>query len=433
MTISDVILSDAESPGFLTDSASLPQSPEFEPQEWLILVVDDEADVHAITRLALRGLSYADAPIRLLHAHNAQEARRILQQSPDIALILLDVVMETPHAGLDLVAFIRHQLVNPFVRIVLRTGQPGEAPELTVIAKYQIDDYRLKTELTVDKLQALILAGLRTYEAMRRVENYRRHLEAKVVERTAQIQAQSLQLQAQNSALTELNQLKNKLFSILAHDLRSPLSTLQSLLSLATAQIVQPEDFFKMLGDIKGSLRTTFNLLNQLLTWARSQLEGYKPQLGVFDLQGLFDEVAGLLQGPAETKAIQLVIQPVPGILVLADRDLAAMVLRNLLQNAIKFTPRAGQVRVIANAREQEVLIEIQDTGIGLPPALQEQLNGYEIASRPGTAGESGSGLGLMFCRDFIKRNEGRFWFSSEENQGATFGFSLPLAPAADL
>ncbi|MEH6628834.1 MAG: HD domain-containing phosphohydrolase [Motiliproteus sp.] len=130
---------------------------------WTLLVVDDEESVHQVTRLALRGLVYDDRPLSFLSAHSAAEARVILEDTPGIAVVLLDVVMETDHAGLDLARYIRKDLGNHDIRIVLRTGQPGQAPEMKVIADYDINDYKDKTELTAQKLYTLLLACLRSY------------------------------------------------------------------------------------------------------------------------------------------------------------------------------------------------------------------------------------------------------------------------------
>jgi len=159
---------------------SSPESPPPECGHWKILIVDDEEDIHSVTRLALRGFTIEDRKLIILNAYSAHEAQTLIVENPDIAVILLDVVMETTHAGLDLVSFIRTDRKNSFVRIILRTGQPGEAPELAVMEQLKIDDYRLKTELTHDKLQAVLMASIRTYDAMIQVEKYRQNLEKKV-------------------------------------------------------------------------------------------------------------------------------------------------------------------------------------------------------------------------------------------------------------
>ena len=131
---------------------------------WKLLIVDDDDDVHSMTRLALRTVHYRNRPLQLISAYSAAEGFEALQQHPDTAIVLLDVVMETDDAGLVLANRIRNELKNGLVRIVLRTGQPGQAPEEQVIIDYDINDYKTKTDLTSRKLFVLIVAALRTYE-----------------------------------------------------------------------------------------------------------------------------------------------------------------------------------------------------------------------------------------------------------------------------
>lgn len=144
---------------------------------WRLLVVDDDDEVHAVTRIALRQLSYRDRGIEILHAHSAAEARQILENESDIALVLLDVVMESDHAGLALARAIREELENNEVRIVLRTGQPGHAPEESVVLEYDINDYRTKTELTAQRLFTTVITALRGYDNIITLEHNRRGLE----------------------------------------------------------------------------------------------------------------------------------------------------------------------------------------------------------------------------------------------------------------
>jgi len=147
------------------------------PEAWRILLVDDDADVHETTAFALRGLEIAGRGLHLLHAHSAAEALQRMRAEPDVAVVLLDVVMESEHAGLDLVARIRGELGLLNTRIVLRTGQPGQAPELETIRRYDINDYKTKSELTRQKLYVTLTAAIRSYDQLRRLEASRRGLE----------------------------------------------------------------------------------------------------------------------------------------------------------------------------------------------------------------------------------------------------------------
>ena len=140
------------------------------PRPWRILIVDDDHEVHAVTRLSLRRFVFEERPVELISAYSAAEAATLLAETSDIALILLDVVMETEDAGLKFVRHVRQTLGNRAVRIVLRTGQPGSAPEQEVIVDFDINDYRAKTELTHERLTVCTITALRSYRDIRTVE-----------------------------------------------------------------------------------------------------------------------------------------------------------------------------------------------------------------------------------------------------------------------
>lgn len=144
---------------------------------WKLLIVDDEPGVHDVTQLALKDFCFDDRRLQFLHAYSAAEAKGVLAEHPDIALALVDVVMETDHAGLDLVQHIRAELDNQIIRLILRTGQPGQAPERTVIQQYDINDYKEKTELSAQKLFSTVYTGLRSYRDLMSLDANRRGLE----------------------------------------------------------------------------------------------------------------------------------------------------------------------------------------------------------------------------------------------------------------
>ncbi|MBN9041924.1 MAG: histidine kinase [Rhizobiales bacterium 62-47] len=154
-----------------------PESGASAARKWKIAVIDDDHAVHEGTRFALSDYSLNGQGLEILSAYSAAEGRELMQQHPDIAAVLLDVIMETDSAGLDLVEFIRNEIRNETVRIILRTGQPGQAPERRVIVDYDINDYKAKTELTADKLFTSLTAALRSYQQLERMVQTRRGLE----------------------------------------------------------------------------------------------------------------------------------------------------------------------------------------------------------------------------------------------------------------
>jgi sigma-B regulation protein RsbU (phosphoserine phosphatase) len=139
-------------------------------QGWKVMIVDDEREIHNITQLSLTDFTFDDKPLTFINAYSGREARELIQTNPDTALILLDVVMENDHAGLEVVKYIREELNNHFVRIVLRTGQPGQAPEERVIVNYDINDYKAKTELTTQKLFTTVVTALRACNHLETIE-----------------------------------------------------------------------------------------------------------------------------------------------------------------------------------------------------------------------------------------------------------------------
>ncbi|MFP4974674.1 HD domain-containing phosphohydrolase [Paenibacillus sp. CN-4] len=140
-------------------------------EAWKVLVVDDHDEVHRVTRMVTADFSFQERPLSLLHAYSGEEAIRMVQLHPDLAVILLDVVMERDDSGLQVVRYIREELHNREVRIILRTGQPGEAPETRVITQYDINDYKEKTELTSQKLFTALIASLRNYRDLKTIQS----------------------------------------------------------------------------------------------------------------------------------------------------------------------------------------------------------------------------------------------------------------------
>ena len=162
--------------------------PDIESAPWRILIVDDDVDVHVVTKFALSSASFQGRRLSFLHAYSAQEAIIILSSTPDIALILLDVIMETPEAGLRLARQVREELHNDLVRIVLRTGQPGQALEHSIIVDYDINDFWCKADLTTRKLFTTVIASLRAYGTLTAAVAQRDVLSTELV-RAQQLQA----------------------------------------------------------------------------------------------------------------------------------------------------------------------------------------------------------------------------------------------------
>ena len=175
---------------------------------WKVAIIDDDAAVHDGTRFALSDYSLNGQGLEIVSAYSAREGRELLRAHPDTAVVLLDVVMETESAGLELVDVIRNELKNETVRIILRTGQPGQAPERRVIVDYDINDYKAKTELTADKLFTALTAALRGHQQLKRMAETRRGLEIIIDAAAALFDFRSMQRLAEG-VLTQIASLVN--------------------------------------------------------------------------------------------------------------------------------------------------------------------------------------------------------------------------------
>lgn len=244
------------------------------------------------------------------------------------------------------------------------------------------------------------------------------------------IQANEMQLQEHAIELKALNDNKDKFFSIIAHDLRSPFNAFLGLTKMMEEDIktLSPATIEKMAGMLNQSATKLFNLLENLLEWAMMQrgITNFNPMS--FSLLG---KVTGCMEwalDSARNKEITTNINIPDNLEVYADVHMLETLIRNLMSNAVKFTPKGGRITVSANKIEGNFIeIAVRDTGIGMTKELMSKLFKLdEPTGRKGTAGESSSGLGLIICKDFVEKHGGKIWAESEEGKGATFYFTIP-------
>lgn len=250
-------------------------------------------------------------------------------------------------------------------------------------------------------------------------------------QKNIEVQNQKEELVIQAEQLSELNQLKDRLFSIIAHDLRSPINTLKGMLVILSMDSLSAEDLAMIQKNIGKQLGGIESTLNNLLQWAKNQMAGEASKTEVINLYQLIEEDIALLQATALDKQIILQNQVSSEIEVLADYQQVLTVFRNLLANAIKFTHLQGTVKVEATTKNKYIVIKVQDTGVGMNQEQLEMLfNHNKHLSTKGTSGEKGTGLGLILCKDFVEKNGGKIWVESKENIGTTFFVQLRSALA---
>jgi len=242
------------------------------------------------------------------------------------------------------------------------------------------------------------------------------------------LQAANDTVQHQNTELQELNATKDKFFSIISHDLKGPLNSLTSFSGLLINHFnsLSKEDIQTLAKDLDKSLKNLFALLENLLEWSRSQTGNIEFKPEKFDLHALLNENIELLRGQAQTKSITVEQTSNETTIVYAHRNSINTVVRNLVSNAIKFTPVGGKITLGIKPEGDYIVTSISDTGVGMSPEVISKLFRIDTKhSTKGTANEKGTGLGLILCKEFVEKNGGRIWVTSEPEHGSVFSFSL--------
>jgi two-component system sensor histidine kinase/response regulator len=224
-----------------------------------------------------------------------------------------------------------------------------------------------------------------------------------------------------------LNEEKNKLFSIISHDLRAPLGNIQSYLELLTEIDISEEERNKIQADLLQSTRNTLDLLNNVLSWSKSQMQGLKFKLTPLNVYELLSPQLLLFIGIAGSKNIRVEISIDPKLQVMANGDMLQLIVRNLVNNAIKFTARGGRIIISAQQRETCCQLMVKDSGKGSPVKLTTDIFYLNSGSNAGTANEKGVGLGLVLCKEFTEAQNGRIWFNCDSVSGSSFFVEVPL------
>jgi signal transduction histidine kinase len=236
------------------------------------------------------------------------------------------------------------------------------------------------------------------------------------------------EISMQAESLENLNLTKDKIFSIISHDLRGPIHQVQQMLNLLEYTFITEGEFKSVIPDLKESVRYTVSLTDNLLHWARNQMEGVQVKPSVFDIHEIIEENFRLFRPLAARKNITLINTLENHHQVFADKDMVKLVIRNLVSNAIKFTEANGRVEIGANIQEKYVTTYINDTGKGIPKEDVAKILNKETFTTSGTQGERGVGLGLSLCQEFIERNAGHLCIESELGKGSKFSFTIPVS-----
>lgn len=253
-------------------------------------------------------------------------------------------------------------------------------------------------------------------------------LNEEVKKQTASLVAANEEIADQKQQLETSNRMKNKLFSLISHDMRGPLNGLVGLVGFLDQDKISKEQLAQFASQLKTKIKDNVMVLNRLLQWSHAQLEEVKVRKEAFSLNKLVHENIALFEDQLNQKQLQ-VNHDLKGSDVLADREMIDTIIRNLIANGIKFTGEQKSLYISSRKVGEKTELKIRDEGVGMDPDLFNHFSeNDELQSKPGTEGERGFGFGLLICRDFIKMNDGTLVCESEIGKGTTFTMTLDIA-----
>jgi signal transduction histidine kinase len=392
-----------------TDKARAPK------EMWKILIVDDDENVHAVTKLALGNVKFHNKKLSFSSAYNVDGAMKLLKESPDYAIALIDIVMESKDAGLQLVEKIRTELKNLTIRLIIRTGQPGEAPARYVIDNFDINDYKEKTELTSDRLYASIRTALAHYEQIISLQN---NLDQKV--------AALLEEERKNEQLS-LNQAKhtaqNEMLSTIAHQWRQPLSSISILagnLQLKHSLHTLEDDF---LVDTLDKVMHTTDQLSATISLFRDLFDQNRSN-EMIELNSMVENAIVFFSptlNSTHTTIINNITQPTK-----VSKNLV-QVLINILKNAqdalLDAHPEAPTITLFSSSDEETLTISIEDNGTG----VHESVSNHIFEPYVTTKSLNGKGIGLFLCHSVVTQQLNGSLSFENLKEGVRFNITLPI------
>jgi two-component system, sensor histidine kinase and response regulator len=252
------------------------------------------------------------------------------------------------------------------------------------------------------------------------------HKNMEIEKQSQIIEEKAKLLEVQKTELAELNHLKTRVFSVISHDLKSPLYAMRNLFKNIHQKNMPATQIKAMVPEVLMDLNYTIGLMENLLQWSKTQMQSNIVKPEEIDIAKIIHEVMNLMRLQAEAKQIYVESKNGQSVFAFADKDMINLVLRNLLSNAIKFTPQMGSIELGVNDFEDFVEVYVQDSGAGISKEALKKINANNFYTTKGTASESGTGLGLMLCKEFLAKNGGHMHIESEVGNGTIFSFTLP-------
>ncbi|RAV99715.1 hypothetical protein DQQ10_16805 [Pseudochryseolinea flava] len=398
------------------------------------------------------GICYLQAAQNAFHTHQADSALFFLDKSIPLnraldnfgTLIKVHELKATifTFKKEPLLAVEQYKLVSQYKDSLYNTEKAGQIQEMQSLYELELKNKTIaalgeenaQQESLVHNQRLLTFvmgAGIVLLAALIivlfRLRNIQSRANSELQEKNRAIALQKEEIQAQAEFLQHLNDLKSKLFSVISHDLRGPIASLQALLELLTSKKLTPDEFVLFSDKLKTNLGVTQRTLENLLSWSMSQMEGIKTDLKDVDVKTTVEDSRRLLDEQASRKNITIDNQITDSIHVRVDQDQFQLILRNLMHNAIKFSKANQKVVVRAVKDERFCHLKVIDAGIGMNQDEINLITGSEYFTKVGTQQEKGTGLGLLLCKEFVKRNGGQLSIHSEEGEGTEVTISIPL------
>ncbi|WP_295792477.1 tetratricopeptide repeat protein [Mucilaginibacter sp.] len=290
--------------------------------------------------------------------------------------------------------------------------------------KQRIKQQRLINTIFLTIIAAMVAVSIVYYRQKRKQQKINAMLE----EKNSEVLQQKADLDDQAQKLNNLNTLKDRLISVLAHDLRAPLSTLRGLFSLLQDETISHEQLLDMIPSVLKKLEYTSDFLDTLLFWINSQMDNFESSAKSFYLKDIVAYEAESYHEQAKLKGITLIDNVPHDAVASADPNSIRIVIRNLITNAIKFSKQNDTIEIQAIQQDDHnYVISVKDTGVGMSDDQLGKLFKSKVNSNAGTDNESGTGMGMLFCKDLVEKCSGKIWVTSKKDQGTKFSFTVPM------